>query len=462
MYKRQEYKEISAIVLFNSAFDKNIPAHTKNQTGYLDWELPSLSWIEKEYSHSLPDFFFDPNLSLLKSNSAPNTKRVVLQTDLKAVGYKKGQNWSGNNYVLTREELEKDFSKMQQIGIRQIRYEGGLYDTNVLSISKSQAIEVLYSFWIPDTLHFVDNNAALKNIESNILGTISQLKTHSNINAWCIGNKSLKHIFNKVHAPRNLYEKAAYFSWIKALTNKMKMADSAKPIILEITASNENLSAFKELVQMQLPIDYYGFRVTSNIGFKAFKQFAEQQGVPFIISDISAPNLEKLQQEDQIKNSIISNWQDQWENNKVSFDGLLDRKGRTKNAYHTLSKLWSSKPEVKAPQIRILSPAELIRPNRQVTFYALTKHKENWQYPTNTDLFKNYEWTLVKQDLYGNNIALKSLGKGNSITFKVPKDYHEGLKYEILLSYTFNEECVTTYRTPLNTPIPKAIPSEWN
>ncbi len=453
-----EFKEINAIVFFNSGFDKNIPQHSNKNLRYLNWKLPSFSFIESAYPHRIPPYFFSTDLSTNNAKRKITGLQVLPKKVIKGVGYKKGQNWKANHYVLSRQELERDFILMKRAGINHIRYQGGFYDTNVINISKTNGIDILYNFWIPDTLDHLYNKTQQEALKKSISKTIHKLKKHSNIKAWVLGNKTLESISKTVHAPKNYYQKEAYFKWLKFLLIALKEIDPKRPLILEITASSENFNFFEELIELNLPLDYFGFKVIINEDYLQFKRKAEKHKIPFIIADISSENLRKLSSKNKTKHSIIGNWQDQWENNKITFDGLLDRKGRTKKNYWWLHSFWSSKKETFTPKINILAPAVLMYPNKKVTFNALIQDNNQWIYPSHKHTAEQFEWVLVKQDLYGNSIALKHLGNGNRITFKVPKDLSLEIQYQILLSYAFDEDKnVVTRRIPIKTPLNTSV-----
>jgi hypothetical protein len=64
-----------------------------------------------------------------------------------------------------------------------------------------------------------------------------------------------------------------------------------------------------------------------------------------------------------------------------------------------------------------------------------------------TDL--NFEWSLVRCDEYGNYLAIKDIGTGDKVTFRIPLDYE---RYRLLLT-TKKGEFIIQNITRLNTPL---------
>ena len=146
----------------------------------------------------------------------------------------------------------------------------------------------------------------------------------------------------------------------------------------------------------------------------------------------------------------MSNWQDQWENNKVTFDGLIDFKGRKKSVYEKFIKTNSSDVvSQQAKKIEILVPSILIYPNDKVTYHALMLQDNKWVYPEPLKYQDEFEWVLVKNDSYGNALAIKELGNGVSKTITVPDNY---INYELVLVHNYSD-IVSLVKTQLNTKI---------
>jgi hypothetical protein len=70
----------------------------------------------------------------------------------------------------------------------------------------------------------------------------------------------------------------------------------------------------------------------------------------------------------------------------------------------------------------------------------------------------NYEWTLIKCDRYGNEIALKGLAKTSKLKLKVPENHD---RYKLQLSVIKGNQ-IRQVQTSLHTPVIEDELSENN
>ena len=147
---------------------------------------------------------------------------------------------------------------------------------------------------------------------------------------------------------------------------------------------------------------------------------------------------------------FIASWQDKHEIGKLSFDGLIDRKGRLKETYYNVySGNNNQNTAFDIPEISILKPAQLIYDDQSYTYTAMTHSNEVGWIPDYEEAKLNYEWTLIKCDEYGNEIALKELAKTPRIRLKIPKNHD---LYKLQLSVLKGNQ-VRQVRTNLHTPV---------
>jgi cellulose synthase (UDP-forming) len=134
----------------------------------------------------------------------------------------------------------------------------------------------------------------------------------------------------------------------------------------------------------------------------------------------------------------------------LTFNGLIDRKGRYKNEYFRLmNALQDSVIEVDNSVIRILRPAALIYENRTYQYYAMIYNDIiGWKHGVQVDGYK-FEWSLVKCDKFGNFLAVKDVGIGAVLSLTIPQN-HEYFK---LLLTASNGMSVTKTISSLNTPL---------
>ena len=186
-HESQNYSEIKAWVLFNSKWDKNIPKDTSFKDRFLDWTgaRDTFQSLKHQSVHQteLVEYGKSTN-SLAKYHSMGMPDKPI-----RGVHYKKGIDWFGSHYTLTRPLLESDFQMMKQAGINTLQFQGpSVYDHNLLRISGKQGLQVIYSFWVPETLDFFRDKESLNALEKSILKTVERYKEEKHILAWNLGN----------------------------------------------------------------------------------------------------------------------------------------------------------------------------------------------------------------------------------------------------------------------------------
>src|SRR5690606_23665779 len=94
---KTDFPEISAIVMFNSAFDKNIPENNWYQGQFLDWTSKHLKYVGEEFP--------------IEQNHEPSfapSKRIyqptpLEETNFKGINYKKAKRWQNTYYHLSKD-----------------------------------------------------------------------------------------------------------------------------------------------------------------------------------------------------------------------------------------------------------------------------------------------------------------------------------------------------------------------
>ena len=148
-----EYTEVSGIVLFNSAYDKNIPPNNLYGEGDLDWTTRNFNEIEKKIK---PSVIYTTENPIPKNNSTPHSKLLpVTRYGIRGVKYNKGDDWMHSYQALTEKELLKDFSVMKSAGFNTIQFtEKGIYDYNLLKYSSDYQLNVIYKFKLKEPILF--------------------------------------------------------------------------------------------------------------------------------------------------------------------------------------------------------------------------------------------------------------------------------------------------------------------
>ncbi|MGB3608369.1 glycosyltransferase family 2 protein [Psychroserpens sp.] len=454
----QKFKDVNAVVLFNSNLDNNIPNTLKETSNKLNWTLNSYRPFRLNFAQDLPEYVFNTSLKQ-KGAKIDDTRKqnnnVITQIEkpITAVAYKKGHNWMSNNYVLSRDVLVEDFGLMKDIGISTIKYEGiSIYDTNVVNISREMDISLIFSFWIPETINFAEDDDMKRSLSNEILEKVKGLLGETHIRSWYIDNDLQEYQDKVYNEPVLTFQKMAYLKWLRQLIIDIKKIDSIRPVIANIELDFETFDKIDYMRALGVSPDIYGFNVSDSDFLETFYNDPRSAAIQYILQDVDANSFLEFKRSHRKASVILENWQDQWENNSVSFDGLIDFKGRKKASYNEmLQDVSNTITSKKESSIRILVPSILLYPKDEVTYSAVSLQDGKWIYPdpdTNDDLF---EWILIKKDRYNNRLAIKDLGTGVVKKITIPSDYS---KFELMLVYNnINESTVYTDITDLNTKI---------
>ncbi len=437
----RNFKEIAAVVMFNSAYDNNIPFGKPFLEEYLDWTTDSINLFEKDQKTEMSNF--NPKSEIIVNFD----EQLEMKGNPIGVRYKKGLNWKDNYYVLSRKTLLEDFRLMKKNNLNTIHYPGGnIYDYNTLKYAEAENINIFYSFQSIIPQDFLTDQTGLKELESEILDKIEEIKRYPNLIAFSFNLQSDLD-FSK---PLLFHERDTRVHWYSKVFSRIKARNIRIPIILEIELNADTKALMKEL-RNNLPVDYFGLKVKDTSYLKETISFAKSNDIPVIISSIPSDLSEnmKLYQAP----IILENWQDERLSNRLSFDGLLDFEGRKKENFKNLSNYWNNEltnieNEIK---IKILKPAVPLIPSEKVTYQAMLFAKDQWFYGSKIEMDYLYEWTLIKTDTFNNPLALKKLGTSPELSLKVPNNYEF---YRLLLTVKSpSEDYVMRTITKLNTPL---------
>jgi cellulose synthase/poly-beta-1,6-N-acetylglucosamine synthase-like glycosyltransferase/beta-mannanase len=435
---RQDFGEIHAFVIFNSAVDKNILRPVAGNV--LDWQIqqPQLiaaAWKTEKEEYALLDTV----------NNTAGTTVLKMPDTIRGVNYHKGENWFRNLHALTRREITKDFEEMKTLGINTIRcYGPEVYDRNILAVAREKNIHIQYGFWVPDINTMEQPQKELDRLERKILQRVESLKNNRYIMAWNIGNSNFQQLANHYYKPALLYHQNTYLKWLKNLVVTIKRTDPGRPVTIDVNLT-DNIAGTLHFLHAAVPeVDAFGI-----IADKDSSYLQQLSGVPFAYFFNKLSVAQYVSLHNYRLPVFIANWQDLESRDHVTFDGLKDHWGRFKSSYYELSNYWGSFPQTaKLPKIKILRPARATNENDRLTYHALIYNNDTWKLAATADRI-NFEWHLVKKDNKGNVIFMKKLGSGPSITVSIPgnPDLY-GLYLEAV-----NGNSATGVQSPLNTPL---------
>lgn len=445
-----DFKEIKSIIYFNSKVDKNWPKGLQRNE-YLDWTIPENQVIKTSFKNKdVPGYVFSA-LPVHHQKTEHQTRNFSAPENVKGINLKQGHDWRKNYHVLNRRKLDEDFERIKKLGLNTIKFPGNtVYDYNILNLSKEHELNVSFGFRVPAYLDFVMDTLETKQLSKSILKEVAKYKNHKHILSWNIQNDVLYNQKDFFHKPELLFQNQAYIAWLKNLAKEIKKIDPEKPVVVDLEVNLLSIYHSNLIKDYIRQIDCFGLIVKEDEHLSVLLDHFDQSNIPFIFSEIDVGVLTNPELLEKRPSFFVTNWQDQHESNKLSFDGITDRKGRSKTEYYILKNvLQSSDSIIKKPIIRILKPAFPLYPDMVLEYYSMFyDENKNWRYGLAYENI-DFEWSLVKCDKYGNYLAIKDIDTGPVLRLKIPKNH----EYFRLLLTISDGNSVTTTITTLNTPL---------
>lgn len=447
------YDEIKAIIFFNSNVDNNMPDGTEGDS-YLNWTIADVGHIDLNFKTRQMPLYLTKNKPRTESAPKKNTNLLTNLSDIRGVNIKNSQKWKQDYHVKTRKHLESNFEKISVLGLNTIKYTSNkTYDYNVITISKEYNLKLSFGFWIPETINFMEDTLVASRLQDKILGLVKKYKDQENIISWHLQNDLFADAISQLQEPVRSYHLSAYVVWLQKLTSEIKKLDASRPVIIDYTLNGLNEKQAKRLFEDVPGLDGLGLIIKDDIYDDANRLLENIQtlDVPYIYSDIPTTVLAEMSQESIKTNYFIRNWQDQHQIDKVTFDGVIDRKGRFKPDYFELEKyLGSSDHDVVPYSIRILKRLDLLGyPHKKSLYFAMHYDPiKGWERMEHNSDYK-LEWALVKCDPYGNYLTINEVeGLVDYVLLDIPENYEE---YHLRLTI-IKDNTVKSTMTSLNTP----------
>ena len=445
-----DYQEIKSIIYFNSKVDNNWPKGLQSDE-YLDWTIPQNQVIKTSFkSKEVPDYVFAP-FPVLKNDTSVSISYSGRLDEIKGINLKYGHDWRNNYHVLDRRKLLTDFDRIKSLGLNTIKISGNsIYDYNILNISKETELEVSFGFWIPESIDFMNDTLRTSQLRDTIIKEIEEHKNQTQITSWSIQNDVLFNQKDFYHKPELLYQNRAYLIWLNKLVSEIKMNDPTRPIILDLNVNRISIYHAQLLDKYVTGIDYFGLTVKDIEHLSPLIDFFEDSGIEYLFSEIDTDDLTQTEIQNLNIPFFITSWQDQHESNKLTFDGITDRKGRAKDAYYQLhNSLHESNTVTNNINARIIKPSQLLYVENVYDYHAMLYDKNDGWRPGQDMVQYSFEWSLVKCDEYGNYLAIKEVGTDPVLSLTIPENHN----YFKLLLTVFDGTSVTSTITALNTPL---------
>lgn len=447
LYAKKRYPAIKAWIFFYSKWDRNIPPGADYPNTYLDW-TSSLEPIQKLPGSASKNNYPSDQI-LVTDKGIPYTTLPLPKKPLHGVHYKKGQRWFSSHYILNRPTLEKDFRDMKQAGVNTLRIQDpGVYTHNLLHISEEADLQLIYSFHIPDTLDFLTDQAMLSTVQESILKTVDLNKDHPHITAWNLGNPVWSRLRKSYARPVLDQQRHAFLTWFSGLCREIKKRDPNRLLFADLEPSQGTEVFVHRLKDRGIPLDALGLILRDSTDGTYFRKILNRHPMPYYLADVRVTDMGLLSG----PHVIIRSWQDQWEANNVTFDGLVNHRGQRKRSYYELASRWAGMPMSDVSgSISVLRPAIPLYQGNKVTYYAKRYEEGSWRDPTEEE-GADFEWFLVKRGYFEEPLGLKALGNGSRLELKIPEEYKF---YQLLLTYreSGTNHPVISVRKTLNLPL---------
>ncbi|WP_423737348.1 glycosyltransferase family 2 protein [Chitinophaga caseinilytica] len=435
------FREVQAFVVFNSAFDKNVPPGAN--VPQIDWQLQDGG-----------DFF---RLTGGKPGAAAPLKQLhFIQppvqmaarprwTDtLRGMQYQKGGNWFRNLHTLTRAEVVNDFREMRAVGVNTVRrYGPGAYDRNVLVAAAETGIGLHYGFWLPPVGDALADAETMQKKADAIVAEVGRMKHHPEIKAWSLANTAFKLLQYRFVKPAYLYQQKAYTAWLRALVQRIRETDPGRPVTIDVDAPG-NLAGMLQYLADEIP-QAAAFGVVLPPGGEGLVQLKDV-AAPWFLSATPVQLYATAGPEET--GVFVAAWQDEEATNRVTFNGLLDVEGRHKPDWHRLRAIWHpTLPSKSLPPVNILRPAVTASEGKTLEYRALILEHGNWRYAVDGDV--TFEWVLVRLNREGKAVRKERLGKGAVMKVEIP---FNPAAYRLHVSAAKGSD-VSVAAVTLNTPI---------
>ncbi len=444
---KAKFPEVKGFVLFNNAFDKNVPLNNHNMVQTLNWKIRDME-VLNDISADRDTMISPTPLLMGLSGQKRNVHSPIISIgrNVRGVNYTKGQDWQESSRAFTIPEMIADFKEMKRIGLNTIKWTGpGIYERNILSSAEKMDINIQYSYWISEKIDFVKDVDKLKALHDRILKSVGDLKDEEKITTWNIGNPVLQKLTLSYVKPALLYQQDAYLIWLRKLVEDIKKMDQKRALTIDIGFAKDAPEILKRIQGIIPEIDSYGL---VSMGKGDSIRLQDMKG-PYFFSSVSAPDYLKMNAKET--GVFLTDWQDSQSASLVEFDGLKDHWGRSKISLFQLANRWKCgrAPKI-VRKIKILRPSMATLPGEALVYHAIEPANDGWRLvdPVTTEL--KLEWKLIHTNPYGQPDAITDIGTGPVLKLVIPENPSA---YQLYLYIIKDNVVVDIVVSTLNTPL---------
>ncbi|HSF53651.1 MAG TPA: glycosyltransferase [Algoriphagus sp.] len=460
---QERHPEIKSAILFHSDLDKNWITEWRPSENpeFIDWtfDLKDFGNFTAQF-----DFFSERNFSLepkekqteihqptMLESKGGNHQLLVAGKPfyIKGIAYNNGKDWEEGFKPLTRNQLDKDFQLIKEMGANTIRrYEPGIYDRNILKAAKDHDLKVMFGFWFDPKIDFLKDEEKLKSYRKRVLAKVKHHKDDQSIIAWNLGNETWGLLKKHYAQPYLSLVRRSYLQFLDDLAIEIRQIDPERPIFSSEEHDNERLIGAIHQFRAYAPhIDVIGVNSYYEENISQLQTVMEKAypGKPYAVTEfgpkgywneelgdywrdsllieVSSTNKAewyKTQWSDYIEKykdknlgGIAFSWADRYEGTATWF-GITDYKGRLKPSYYSLQEAWLKENQEpnSFPDITIVGHWHFLNPGATSWFSAAITNEYQGEL--------EYFWEVYDQDWQKSSPVLDTKLDGKYVEIEIP------------------------------------------
>lgn len=444
---KAHFPEVQALIFNAEARDKDLPKNSR--LDHLNWGQHRNHWAAFQgfSKHVLApqDYAQFFRSAQGKSDIA---KADSLYPKLGGVNYRNGQDWQASLHPLFKSRVLDDFRQMKSLGIHWVkRYGPGVYDRNILDAAEATDLQVLFGLWIEKDLDFLRDSTELIAVRRQLLSTVRDYRGEKAIAGWHLGNPVWHTLGEQYAQPQLRYQRAAYLQWLKKLAEEIKTLDPERPLSFELKEDHYLTETVAHITQVAPDLDAIGLDLRKSSPDPVVQAQLKDLARPLFYNKLPVGQVARIDSLEQPW--FIRSWQDDVFERSVTFDGLLDHRGRKKLPYQALERRAGRETKTLLPRVQVLPGAQIPFPGTKLHYAAMVEEEGRWRLAAFDPKDYHYLWTLVKVDRFGNAIARKEVGEGTAINLTMPPNPQ---RYRLSLNVS-RKGVATSAECPLVTPV---------
>ena len=324
---------------------------------------------------------------------------------------------------------------MRQLGLTALRItEPGIYARNLYSIAPEYGLGIIHNFWVPDTIDFRRDTPTLQRIETDILDAVAAHGDQPALLNWNFGNDPLSGLAEYHLRPELQKQREAYMRWLNKVIGRIRAIDSSHPIMLNVTAGSDTRALIENYRLMGKEGQALGLSVPRDVSPERIEELLVSYADRLHIGDIHPAQLTQLPAHLLPSYLVLNNWQNEWQQGLVTFDGLYDFQGLRTVRHQAVREYWGGPAkDYPVPPVSYVVPGIMPLVGEPYSYYATVYREGNWSMvdAERTTNGLSFAWSLVRNDALGNAVDMTEVGTGPVLELKMPSDH---LAYELLLT----------------------------